>query len=43
LSEPKIVEEKTYKIKDFVNKPAELYYWLAMIKPGLPGILFGFV
>jgi hypothetical protein len=26
LSEPKIVEEKTYKIKDFVNKPAELYY-----------------
>jgi len=41
LLEPKIVEEKTYKIKDFVNKPAELEWRvIAMFSLGLPGILF---
>jgi len=40
MLEPEIVEEKTYKIRDFLNKPVELDDWLAMIKLGCLSILF---
>jgi hypothetical protein len=28
MLEPELVEEKTYNVRDFLNKPVEVGYWM---------------